>query len=335
MSHYTVLVIGQNAISQLAPYQENNMGDCPQEFLEFINVEEECRKKWETDTVSRVRMPDGRLISPHDDEFKVEGDNFFDRSYKVPDNLEKVEIPINLEYPDFDIYMTEYCGYKKDEENDCYGYWENPNAKWDWYQLGGRWTGFFKVKPVLIEEQSIIPAHKKGSPGIMTKSAEDGYGDSLMKKHIDIEGMRYEAETKAGEKYDRVMSVIGHLPENESWESIRERMIAEGKQMDEIRNYYHSQPRIEAIKNSKDDVVRWADADDFLMNRDQYTLNAKNSALSTFAVVKDGVWYERGKMGWWASVSDEKEKDEWNKEFNKLFDEASDDTLFSVYDCHI
>jgi hypothetical protein len=30
----------------------------------------------------------------------------------------------------------------------------NPNAKWDWYELGGRWTGFFKVKevPVLLGE---------------------------------------------------------------------------------------------------------------------------------------------------------------------------------------
>src|SRR5687768_5462716 len=28
-----------------------------------------------------------------------------------------------------------------------YGYWQNPNKKWDWYDLGGRWAGYFKLKP--------------------------------------------------------------------------------------------------------------------------------------------------------------------------------------------
>jgi hypothetical protein len=38
-------------------------------------------------------------------------------------------------------------------------------------------------------------------------------------------------------------------------------------------------------------------------------------------------------MGWWACVSDE--KDNWSEEFAKLLDEIPDDTLLSVYDCHI
>lgn len=28
-----------------------------------------------------------------------------------------------------------------DEKTGKRGYWENPNAKWDWYQIGGRWNG--------------------------------------------------------------------------------------------------------------------------------------------------------------------------------------------------
>lgn len=32
-------------------------------------------------------------------------------------------------------------GYEKD--GDRYGYMLNPNAKWDWYQIGGRWSGPF------------------------------------------------------------------------------------------------------------------------------------------------------------------------------------------------
>lgn len=66
--------------------------------------------------------------------------------------------------PDQDIdellapYMENCCGtpdYKylefyEDEEYEVdpvmgkRGYWQNPNAKWDWYQIGGRWSGYFE-----------------------------------------------------------------------------------------------------------------------------------------------------------------------------------------------
>ncbi|MGG5344003.1 hypothetical protein [Enterococcus sp. AZ192] len=81
MSHFTVAVITEKGTEQevdklLAPYQENNMGDCPQEYLEF-NEDDDC-----------------------------------------------------------DI----------DEQTGKKGYWENPNRKWDWYKIGGRWSGLLKLK---------------------------------------------------------------------------------------------------------------------------------------------------------------------------------------------
>ena len=76
MSHFTVAVFTKTGTEKevdrlLAPYQENNMGDCPKEYLAFVEDE------------------------------------------------------------DADM----------DEETGKRGYWENPNAKWDWYQIGGRWNG--------------------------------------------------------------------------------------------------------------------------------------------------------------------------------------------------
>lgn len=50
MSHFTVLVIGENPEKQLQPFQENNMDDCPKHFLKFNDVEEEYRKEYEEDT---------------------------------------------------------------------------------------------------------------------------------------------------------------------------------------------------------------------------------------------------------------------------------------------
>lgn len=39
--HFSIIVAGDNYEEQLAPFQENNMGDCPEEYLEFY-VEGEC-----------------------------------------------------------------------------------------------------------------------------------------------------------------------------------------------------------------------------------------------------------------------------------------------------
>lgn len=51
--------------------------------------------------------------------------------------------------------------------------------------------------------------------------------------------------------------------------------------------------------------------------------------------VKEGKWYEKGEMGWFGSVHDEMSDELWYSEFAKLLDGVSEDTILSVYDCHI
>ena len=57
--------------------------------------------------------------------------------------------------------------------------------------------------------------------------------------------------------------------------------------------------------------------------------------ISAFAVVKDGKWYERGKMGWFGVVTDEKDKDAWSEQVKQLLASLHPDTLLTMYDCHI
>lgn len=104
MSHFTVGVLvkdnGETVEELLAPYQENNMGDCPEEYLEFEEIDEEEHNYYLN-------------------EFEEKGKN---------------------NYKSFEDFMKNY-GYKKNEETGKYGYYENPNARWDWYEIGGRWSG--------------------------------------------------------------------------------------------------------------------------------------------------------------------------------------------------
>lgn len=140
MSHFSVAIISKTpdeVEKLLAPYQENNMGDCPKEYLEFYSIEEEYLEKYQTDTVTKVKMPDGRLLYPWDDEFRVPGTiGYGSNTHKVPEGMgyEKIEIKFSELYPTFEEYMKDFCGYKeRDPETGKYGYWENPNKKWDYW----------------------------------------------------------------------------------------------------------------------------------------------------------------------------------------------------------
>ena len=73
MSHFAVAVISrtpEEVDSLLAPYQENNMGDCPSEYLEFVDVEEDERYAYENGYTEKVQAPDGRFFDKYDPQFK-------------------------------------------------------------------------------------------------------------------------------------------------------------------------------------------------------------------------------------------------------------------------
>lgn len=147
------------------------------------------------------------------------------------------EFPTKLNFTDEELYQE---GIKFEEpenlgpDGEVYSTY-NPKSKWDWYSLGGRWSGLIKLK--------------EGATGIEGRSG---------------------------------------VFDNET--GIDQALKGDIANLDEIQ---------------------------------------------TFAVLKDGEWYENGKMGWWGMVSDEKEADKWEAEYKKLLDGLPDDTLISIYDCHI
>lgn len=205
----------------------------------------------------------------------------------------------------------------------------NPNKKWDWYVLGGRWTGFFKLK-----KDGFGVA---GSPGLMTDPAEAGYVDKAYKRDIDFDFIRNAAAKKAAERYDLYISKVDIALPYESWDAVRGRIM----DIKDARDFYWNQPRVLSLKEAMNDralqdVLGYdVSCSDFEISREEYIQNARNAAGVTFAVIKEGAWHERGEMGWWSAVSNEKDQEQWNAEFQKLIDSVSDDTLLSVYDCHI
>jgi len=62
---------------------------------------------------------------------------------------------------------------------------------------------------------------------------------------------------------------------------------------------------------------------------------AMPESIAPFALVTpDGKWCERGKMGWWGCVSDEKEESTWEDEVQSLL-QSYQDCFAVVCDLHI
>ncbi|MGV6946979.1 hypothetical protein [Sphingobacterium kyonggiense] len=199
MSHFTVLVIGKDPEIQLAPFDEN------------IKVPEyHCNQVSEEEIL--------RCVDYYVSEAGFKFVNNFDELYKK--------------------HGLDWNGGCWSKHSD--GTWHkystyNPNSKWDWYSLGGRWSGMIKLK----------------------EGASGNYGEAgVFNNEVGID-----------------------------------------------------QALLKDISNINE--------------------------IKTFAVLKDGKWYERGEVGWFATVFNKKEESDWDSEIETLLKGLPEDTLISIYDCHI
>jgi hypothetical protein len=358
MSHFTVLVVGDNVAEQLQPYHEYECTGVMDQYVVFVDHTEEVTKEFNDpeNTETRIKLPSGKLVSPYDEMFyrpatQAELDKIGtpigsgiahgiifhteygpgrERNVKVKDTtgMEEVEVPVSEIYDDVYAYAKETHGYEKHEDDDRIGDVTNPNAKWDWWVVGGRWTGFFKPRN---GAEAVL-----GQSGAFGNQPKEGYADQLRKGDIDFEGMREDARQKAADKYHEFhMATLGIDPPERTWAELREQYKDD---IDQAREIHNNHPWIAALRKANLDPMFDCTHDYYCVRRggrDQFIQDAADRVGVTFAVLKDGQWYERGSMGWWGAVADEDDQATWNSKFQELFDSIPDDTMLTVVGCHI
>ncbi|UGY15215.1 zinc finger-like domain-containing protein [Bradyrhizobium septentrionale] len=231
----------------------------------------------------------------------------------------------------------------------------NPNRKWDWWAVGGRWSGMLAAPGYDPEKD---PANQEtctlcGGSGKRTFRAEeivcnkcDGRGTAVkwpsswvdtgnhaQLKDIPLEAIRNHAEIEALKRFDEAQEVIAGRG-FKRWDEVK---ADNGGDIDKTREAYRGQQVLKDLEEAK--LVSFFDDDEiiglFWMSRADRATRARNNALRTFAVVKDGQWYERGEMGWFGCVADEKDSEQWSREFAALLDGLPPETWLAVVDCHI
>lgn len=221
----------------------------------------------------------------------------------------------------------------------------NPNKKWDWWSLGGRYQG-----RLLVKENAIAVS---GRPGLMGASSGRGGVDACYKRDLDLNTMK---QTAVKERLS-------------SWRSVKTAAMEAGltlsdEELDDLRRKFYRQRKAEqdawkaAWKVRKPDDkfdrremyrtfmgpeliklesvfvdVMWDRSTDYDGPIGDWIDAAP--PFSAFAVLKDGHWFEKGHMGRWGVVHDEKEGDVWEREVSKMVDDLPDDTWIAIVGCHI
>lgn len=226
--------------------------------------------------------------------------------------------------------LAPYSENLTDEKGNC-----NPYGFWDWYQLGGRWTGFFKLKEGATD--SI------GRPGLNTEKAEKGYVDQALKKDIDFEGMIKDCLERKEKLYDKINEILNGHPKLVTWNELVDKYrckdcYSEEKYkecMDGVYYEYWSQLGIEALKRSGyENFILSNNIDLFSLSKEEYLEIVKYECIVPYAFIENGRWIAKGEMGWFFS-NDKYNQIEWDKLFIDSLNKLPDDTLLSLYDCHI
>lgn len=266
MSHFTVLVVGDDVEEQLAPFDENAQRSPQREYL---------------DAEERATMAA---------EYGIEH----------PDDLAAL-IP----------HMEDWTGY--DGGVDKHGLYilntRNLDAKWDWYAVGGRWRGFFKLKPGRPGE--LGPDLHRLLSGEPAKDLP-GRADVAQKGDIDFDGMRADAEAKARETWATYATAIAGTPEARPLDDFEAQVLAKKITEEAARKAYRAQPRVRAFDRAMRPILGpFISLESFPATEEDYVASKRRTAILPFAYVLDRAWYERGEAGWWGLASNEKPEAAW------------------------
>lgn len=376
MSHFVLTVameptddVEGKLAEMLAPYDENREDIEPYRHYEDGSAENYWLYTSVKRTAEEVAAGDRSSIKPYrPDEIGIS--NRFDTQYTEDEQWAKmekeaeafqqfsnpptwpevIEYANNRWYPEGETDENRHDYLHYDAEKDQAYTWStyNPNAKWDWYQIGGRWSGYFPIVPDFTAEAARLLIHGKRSWTNQDETPDPWAVDGGPKGLLDLEHLRNKKGLEAQVEYDEYHALVEGLPE-----ALPFRVFSEDAQAaaaltnnraeqtaiwDRARELYNEQERVRAAKNSE--RFKWSFGcliEQFSVSREFYVEKARNEAVPGFALLTTtGEWVAPGEMGWFGmSTNSEEDTAMFKAKANGYIDGLSDDTLLIAVDLHI
>lgn len=347
MSHFITVVRIPGSVKQsdlenelykrLIPYYEYGTSEERDKdvkpYLEWHDTTDEFKNDYETDTTGYVRLPDGTECSAYEERFR-NPNVLANERYLYPLGTEKFNKPVKEVYATFEEYCREYQDTEPNAEG-RYGYWQNPNRKWDWYSIGGRWTGYFPVKATARTYA------QSGRPGVMTEPNRDkAKADVVRIKDIDMDSVVTTMETQK----------IKFWEEWQQWLNGAKFGIFDGprdvgldiglvqcKDETELTDDERTEQGFKLVKWERDttppryDVIRLIEREDL----DKYT--AAFCKIAGYARLDDDhKWQAPGQMGWFGCSSDTPTLfNEYKNSALDWYQQGDQNDWVIAVDCHI
>lgn len=280
MRHYTVAVITDklNKIGEmLAPYSEN------MEVEPYVDETKEAIINSAKERKERVlqRKEKGEELDKYDIEYL---------NANTDEELYKLQIYEDESYDKNGNHLTTY----------------NPNSKWDWYEIGGRWNKILLVKEEVKDIEEGTPSW--GNLDSINKKAPEGFKWVTGAKIKDIE---FEKAIEFNNTYNKSIRfwelyVEGQEPQNEEEKEMIKWEIYK-------KEYY---------------IERYETKENY----------AKiNSIFTTWALLDEKGWHEKGEMGWFAMANDTKDSELlFIEKFTETIQKPENqDKYLVIVDCYI
>lgn len=213
----------------------------------------------------------------------------------------------------------------------------NPDSKWDWWTIGGRWRGHFRYKPGFAEDVlNADTGPSKSGFGFDPPTISALHCDGGRKRALDLAGTRDEAEHKARESMAKWQAVTAGL-EGKPWGHFTAMAgYAESYTIEQARKDYHDQPIVRALQDTD---FRWWDDPIARFSRplEDVVAEARCKAVPGYALVRrDGTWLAPGRMGWFGMSSDDAAgRLAYQDAASAYIDGLPDDAWLIMVDAHI
>lgn len=213
----------------------------------------------------------------------------------------------------------------------------NPNSKWDWWQVGGRWAGKFTTTDIFNMED-VLFAENVGKWNSPERESWDGRIDGGRLKFIDLEAGRVEAETTLRRRHTIYREAVEKAGEGIGWSNYLARKEAGELTIQEARELYRQQPLKIALGETEEFKFSWdCPIDEFSVDLDELVARVRRSANTCYAfLTKDGEWIAPGEMGFFGMSSDtESSREAYDVEVSKYIHNMDHDDILVVLDLHI
>lgn len=204
-------------------------------------------------------------------------------------------------------HLTEWVA---DDDSDGGGYHRNPNAKWDWWVVGGRWPN-------------------------RLATIDGTFTNSCRRSDLDIPRMMDLAEAEFQKHWDAVEALIGDLPPARLWSEIREMYPGN---IEFARLAWREQPRVAALSKSEYhwDQAQWI-VDHQVTGHAACRDRRRRLAVTGCSLLAPEIgWIEEGEMGWFGmSTATDESTDAYQAKALSVIENMPPNWWLTSVDCHI